>query len=311
MSRINLSLALLALVGLPVAISVSAPASSFAVENPDTYYSSGSERGFWFYEDPPKPEEKKEEKKKPAPAPQTTPESPYKLRNPSLSDYTYDQLWEMHPDDFYELQESFKKKAVQSPSEQNVTEYYEMQEIARKKSLAFTNASQYVWQKYPELSTASDNPVTIPGGLAQTTQINEEKQAKLRQYQNEFALIYFTKQGCKYCTEQTKINQWFKSQTGWTIKNVDVDDNRNLAAKLGITITPSLVLIQKGNDDFMPVSAGVVSATELEDRTYRAIRLLAKEVTPDQYGIYDFQKGGGYDTGIRDFATKRKGQRRQ
>lgn len=288
---------------IAIVIALAMPSLSLA----DYYSDSG--KGWWWYDrDATEVEEKQDEKpRKPAPAP---PESEYKKRNPSLKDYSYQQLWDMHPDDFYELQESFKKKAVQNANEDNVREYYEMQDIARRKALAFTNTAQYVWQKYPELTTGPDYPTTAPGNLSQVTQMNDEKRGKLRNFKDDFALVYFTQQGCSYCTEQTKILDWFKSQTGWSVKPVDINENRELANKLGVTITPSLILIQKGNQDFMPVSAGVIAANDIEDKTYRAIRLLAKEISPEQYSIYEFQKGGGYDTGKRDFPTNKRREKR-
>ena len=294
--------------------SLIAPALVLALATPamalSDYYSD-SGKGWWWY-DRDKPEEPIEKKaiKKPL-ASTPAPEAEFKRRNPSLLDYTYEQLWHMHPDDFYELQESFKKRAVQEATETNVREYFELQEIARKKALAFTNTAQYVWQKYPELTTGPDYPTTNPGNLAQISQISIEKQHKLRQYQDTFALLYFTKAGCAYCEEQTKILAWFKASTGWTIKPIDIDLNPQLASKLGVTMTPSLILIQKGNQDYLPVAAGVISAAEVEDKTYRAVRLLAKEIAPEEYSIYDFQKGGSYDLKKHEFPTRQRREQRQ
>lgn len=269
-------------------------------------YYSGSGTGWWWYD-----REEKQEAEKPEPEapPQVQPrqQAPAKQhRLPSLDDYTYEQLWSMHPDDFYELQEDFKKRAVQDASENNVREYYEVQEIARKKALAFTNTAQYVWQKYPELTTAKDYPITTPGNLAQVGQISDERQKKLRQYKDSFALIYFTKEGCPYCVEQEKILKWFQSSTEWTVKPIDIGQNPELASKFGITMTPSLILVQRGKQDHFPVSSGVISATEIEDKTYRAVRLLTKEISPEEYSIYDFQKGGGYDVREKEFPTKKR-----
>ena len=60
-------------------------------------------------------------------------------------------------------------------------------------------------------------------------------------------------------------------------------------------ITPTLILIQKGNQDYLPVSAGVISADEIEDKAYRAVRLLKGDISPEEYSLYEFQKGGGFD----------------
>ena len=128
-------------------------------------YYSDSGTGWWWYQKEP---EKKEEKEK-------SPKKTKAKRAPALSDYSYDEIWNMHPDDFEKFAESLKRKAVQNPSEENVKDYYEVQEIARKKALAFTNVAQYVWQKYPELTTAKDYPIATPAISAALTRSRRKR----------------------------------------------------------------------------------------------------------------------------------------
>ena len=229
-------------------------------------------------------------------------------------DYTYDEIWNMHPDDFERFGESLKKKAVQNPSEENVKDYYEVQEIARKKALAFTNVAQYVWQKYPELTTARDYPIATPGNLSRVNQIKEEKTRKLRDNKEEFALVYFYRTDCDYCQQQQPIIDWFTKSTGWQVKKINTEENTAMTEKFGIELTPAMILIQKGNKDFFPVSSGLITAEEIEDKTYRAVRLLKGEITPEEFSLYDFQRGGGFDVKKRplniDRNERNSGERR-
>lgn len=247
-------------------------------------YYNDSAKGWWWYQ-------KEAKKSSGKPAKKKNPSS----SGPSLKDYSYEQIWEMHPDQFQEFAEALKKKAVQKPSEENVKDYFEVQEIARKKALAFSNVAQYVWQKYPELTTKKDYPITTPGNLARIAQINEERQHTLRNNREDFALIYFQRPDCSYCDEQSRILDWFTGETGWTVKKVNIQENPTLAAKFNVEITPTLILIQKGKQDYLPISAGVISADEIEDKAYRAVRLLKGEISPEEYSLYEFQKGGGFD----------------
>ena len=266
---------------------------SFSVTASASYYTESS-KGWWWYQKEPQKQADKPEKKKP---PKFT---------PSLKDYSYEQIWEMHPDQFQEFAEALKKKAVQKPSEENVKDYFEVQEIARKKALAFSNVAQFVWQKYPELTTRKDYPITTPGNLARIAQINEERQRTLRDNRDDFALLYFQRPDCSYCDEQSRILDWFTSETGWTVKKVDIQENPGLAGKFSVEITPTMILIQKGNQDYLPVSAGVISADEIEDKAYRAVRLLKGEVTPEEYSLYEFQKGGSFDVKKRRLQEKER-----
>lgn len=253
-------------------------------------YYGDSAKGWWWYQKEPEKQVEKQEKRKISPK-----------SAPSLKDYSYEQVWEMHPDQFQEFAEALKKKAVQKPTEQNVKEYFEVQEIARKKALAFSNVAQFVWQKYPELTTKKDYPITTPGNLARIAQITEERQRVLRDNRDNFALIYFHRPDCSYCDEQSHILDWFSRETSWTVKKVDILHNPELAARFTIEITPTLILIQKGNQDYLPVSAGVISADEIEDKAYRAVRLLKGDISPEEYSLYEFQKGGGFDVKKRRF----------
>lgn len=258
-------------------------------------YYRDSQKGWWWGERTVEEEpEQKEEKKV---APKKEEQEPWVP--PPLSAYKYDDVWNMHPDQFYELQEAYKKKAVQDPSYENTKDYYELSEIARKKSSAFTSASQYVWQKHPELTVAKDYPIATPGNMSRVANISGERRAVLRKNQDKYALIFFWKPGCSYCEDQKKILSWFESQTGWIVKPVNILENPRAAAKVGVEITPTTILIKKGSKDHFPVSAGVISAEEVEDKTYRAVRLLNGEITPQEYSTYDFQKGGGFDPNSR------------
>ncbi|AAR35500.1 conjugal transfer protein TraF [Geobacter sulfurreducens] len=265
---------------------------SLSVSASASYYTDSATGWWWYQKEPEKQAEKPARKKKPA--------KPV----PSLKDYTYEQIWEMHPDQFQEFAEALKKKAVQKPSEENVKEYFEVQEIARKKALAFSNVAQFVWQKYPELTTKKDYPITTPGNLARISQINEERQRVLRDNRDDFALVYFQRPDCSYCDEQSRILDWFTNETGWTVKKVNISENTGLAAKFSVEITPTLILIQKGNQDYLPVSAGVISADEIEDKAYRAVRLLRGDISPEEYSLYEFQKGGGFDVKKRRLQDK-------
>ena len=76
-----------------------------------------------------------------------------------------------------------------------------------------------------------------------------------------------------------------------------MNQNPELAARLGVNTTPSLILIRKGNEGYIPVSTGVTTLDDMEQRLYRGIRFLNGETTPENWSLYEFQKGQGFDTG--------------
>lgn len=270
-------------------------------------FNPNSGHGYWWYERDAEQEEQSQEESpeaEPEPKKEVEPEAkPKQKQYPSLSEYTYDQMWDMDPKEFQQLFDEFRAKAIRQPTEDNVKEYYQVSELARKKALAFANASEFVWQKYPELSTKADYPITVPGNQAKLAMETEERKHVLQQNREEFALVVMTKPGCGYCNAQQKILKWFTGNTGWVVKTVDISRQPEFGRKFGITTTPSLIMIQKGNQGYMPISAGVASVDEIERKTYYAIRYLKGQTSPQDFSLYDFQTGGGFDVNKRGYSN--------
>ncbi|ORJ61308.1 conjugal transfer protein TraF [Geothermobacter hydrogeniphilus] len=244
-------------------------------------YQEPPRRGYWWYETPPTKTEKKEEEP------------------PPLPNYTVQQMMEMDPDMLKDYAEAVTKEAIRLPTEENVRRHYLVQDIIRRKARAFTNVSELVWQKYPELTTAKDNPLTTPGRNAMTRAQIEERRQKLSQAREEFALLYFRSYSCAFCQAQDQILPLVTSRLGWQVKPIDIQANPALADRLGVETTPTLILIHKGSQDFFPVTTGVASVMEIESHLFRAIRLMRGEISPENFNLYDFQKGGGYDVETR------------
>jgi len=244
------------------------------------FYDTAKKGWFWYEEPAPEPEET---------------EIPASRPLPALADYSTEQLWDMHPDDFQALLMEFQKKAVQRPTEQNVLEYLTMQDLARRKAAAYANVASFVVQKYASLDVGRDYPVTAPGVVARVKMQKAEIETTIQAASEDHALLYFYSPDCSYCAEQQQILRFFTGQYGWQVKGIDINENQSAAVRFNINITPTLLLIGKGREEYIPVASGVVALEELERRLYRSIRLLNGQITPQEYSVYDFQKGGGLD----------------
>lgn len=247
------------------------------------FYDINKQGWFWYQDPVPKPERE-----------ETT--APPSRPVPTLTDYSIEELWDMHPDDFQALLMEFQKKAVQRPTEDNVLEYLTMQDMARRKAAVYANVASYVIQKNAGLDVGRDYPVSAPGVVARVKMQKEEIVATINRASSDHALLYFSSSDCPYCIEQQQILRFFTDRYGWQIKDIDIDENPGVAARFNIKITPALLLIGKDREQYIPVASGVVALEELERRLYRSIRLLSGQITPQEYSIYDFQKGGGFDS---------------
>lgn len=246
-----------------------------------------TKRGWFWYEDPPPQQDRQKDDRKE----QKTPR-----RLPSLDQYSINELWNMYPDDFQELLNVLQKKAVQAPTETNIMEYLTMQDIARRKALAYTSATMYVTQKHGELFNVNHvYPTAGPGITARVQLQRDEISGTINRAGKDHALIFFVKQGCGFCEKQAQILAYFRDKYGWPIKTVDIGRNINAATRFNITITPTLLLVTKGQSNYMTVSSGVIALTELERKLYRAIRYLQGSTRGDNFLMYDFQKGSALD----------------
>ncbi len=252
-----------------------------------TFYNN-TKNGWFWYEDPPPIQEEQET------APKTPGKPPRAI--PSLDTYSVDDLWNMYPDDFQELLNVLQKKAVQTPTEQNIVEYLTMQDIARRKALAYTNATMYVTQKYGELFNVNNvYPTAGPGITARVRMQQNEIFQTISRAENNHALIFFVSPGCGFCEKQAGILAYFREKYGWQIKTVDISRNIDAGIRFNVTITPTLLLIKKGQENYMTVTSGVIALTELERKLYRTIRYLQGNTQGDNFLMYDFQKGSAFD----------------
>ncbi len=263
------------------------PAASQAVSGQDApkkYYDRAKEGWFWYHD--PAPETEKEEEK---------PETHTARRVPKMEDYTIDDLWNMAPDDFKALSEEFLKKAVQSPTEANVVDYITMQDIARRKAATYASVVGYVTQKYSSFDMNSVFPTNTPGSIAMTRTQNKEIESTILQAKDNFAILFFTQQGCEFCDKQRNILRFFNDKYHWAIKELDINDRAEVAARFNIATTPSMLLISRGKDDYIPVAVGVESLDAIEAKLFRGVRLLNGDIKPEEYNTYDYQKGSLFD----------------
>lgn len=258
-------------------------------QNKEAYYKAPTKEGWWWYKDyqkSKKEEAKEEDKETEQPAQAFIPKS--------LKEYSYEELLYMHPDEFAKIYDFYLKKAVQKPTEESVYEFYNLQDVARKKALLFAHYAGYVWQKYPELSTERDVPISGPGITKRRDLIVKELQEYAKKNASEFGYVVFVQPGCGYCDSQLKILKYAESD-GIPVKVVDISKNPSVQAKFGVEVTPTIIVVDQKTGQYMPISSGVVSLDEIYTRTARAIRLMTGGDDPARYGIYDFQKGTSLD----------------
>jgi conjugal transfer pilus assembly protein TraF len=209
--------------------------------------------------------------------------------------YSYNEMWVMYPDDFKAYSSKVTKRAVQFPTEENIKHYLEVMDVTGRKSVAFTAAVNYVAQKNALYTREDTHPITAPGLKVMKDIRYHEVDRLIRNSRKEFALIMFTQPGCGFCDAQIDILSYFEETYGWPLRMVDIKENPAAGARFGVEQTPSIILVHKETKDYMRISSGVISLSNLKLRIYRSIRMMKNEILPEQWGTYDFEKGTGGD----------------
>jgi len=208
--------------------------------------------------------------------------------------YDYQELWNMHPDQFQKVYDQVTKLTVQNPTEENATEYLKLKDMATRKSMAFASVLSMVNQQHPEFAADISSSATAPGQRAEARAKTDEINRTILEEKDHFALVMFVREGCDYCVEQDNIIHFFENLYGWEIRKVNIDDHPALATKFNIQVTPTIIIVHEGGEHLF-ISYGVVSMADIEKRVYRSIRYLKGEITQEQWFMYDYEKEKGAD----------------
>ena len=244
---------------------------------------SDRKRGWWWYEKKSVEPEQKEKK-----------ETSISVKV-NLDDYTHQELWDMYPDNFQKILKIVLKQAVQNPTVKNVKDYLTMQDISKRKSMVFANVVGYVGQINPDFSINEAYPVTAPGRRALTAMTLEEKNDTIRKARDQYGLIMFSREECRFCRSQSEILAYFEDYFGWPVRNIDIGFQPDTATRFNVEKVPQIIIVSKETGDYMPISVGTTSMAELKDRIYRAIRMMEGKIGPEQWYIHDFEKGTSID----------------
>jgi len=215
---------------------------------------------------------------------------------PQMSTMTPEKIWNMHPDQFKELIEATHKRMVQYPDNDDLMGEWEyLKDIARRKSLAVTGAEMVYLQRHPEYNMNKDVPTLNQGKEAALKEQYQTIESKLKQEKGNYGLLFFYSPDCDYCSKQSGILKLFINKYKWDIKGVDVDRDPGAKNSFNVITTPTLLLVKRSTGDSITIAVGVVSFEDIENTIYKSIRYLNKEITPEQWNLYDYQKGGMMD----------------
>lgn len=215
--------------------------------------------------------------------------------NPSLPLPPTETLMALHPDEFRPLMESYKKESIWRPTVENVTAYYRLEDVARRRAAGWAAVKHLVMLQNPALAVSAQYPITGAGIRARTRQQQDDLAAVLTGARDEFGLVFLVQAGCPYCKAQRPILGRLASRFGWQVAEVDVAERPEAAERFGVETTPTILLVRRGDNRFLPVAIGVEDQPTLAQNLYRGIRLMRGEIRPEQFFTLDTEAGGPFD----------------
>ncbi len=106
---------------------------------------------------------------------------------------------------------------------------------------------------------------------------NDEHKTSLQQIAKTHGLFYFFRESCPYCKQFSPLLSSFAKRHGFHVTAITLDGgtspgfpnptrDNGAAQRLGVQTVPALYLVEPHSRAVTPVSFGVISPAELEER---------------------------------------------
>ena len=182
-----------------------------------------------------------------------------------------------------------QEAAFNNPTDQNLAAYWGAMRITTDMSTRFANRSKEWFAQYPELSEDRRRPNVAAALHARQDAVLERQLDLLASvWKSGAGLWFFYRSDCPYCHKQLPILEILAKSRGVDIIGVAIDgmplnetsnipwvpdlpraeDGQTAAQRLGITMTPSIVLVTP-DWQFKPVATGLASGTDITSAVIR------------------------------------------
>lgn len=189
---------------------------------------------------------------------------------------------EISPDVAKEEIESLKEQMeerrnimIVRPSAQNVRKYYELEKIMWDRALKLDAAYREAKFRYPELFDKQQDPTNVHAVKLKRKLDFEEGLRKIKDFAKEYDLVLFSKGDCRYSKEFAPILKNFSDTYGFVTEEISMDDQLtglfrgkrmpDLALKLGIKVSPTIVAVSKDGSKAFEMMRGYGAVAELEE----------------------------------------------
>lgn len=254
--------------------------ASFSIrsEVAETYWRD-RERGWFWYQDPPRDFELKEPPKSEPPAPVA---KPAETLPPELTQF---EALQKHL-------EQLEHIAYISPTEENVRRYLLLKTEVVDKASRFADVWQRVVWATPDLDpTVTGRPVTAKALEVFRSEGQREQERTAASLAGTHALLFFFRSDCPYCHQFAPMLTQFHAKYGIDIVPISMDGgalpdfpkprmDNGISARLNVQRWPALFLMDPAAAKITPIGYGVLAESELLERLYTITRPEADKMVP-------------------------------
>jgi len=258
---------------------------------PEPHFFLDKERGWFWREVQPEPK-----------TPTAKPEKPSTLSPPSIQGSLKSSPQEPLPLSaawFRKNLESYRDRAIDDPSSENVAAYYYLQRVMMDKAHRFTDVARQVVMSDPFLDENQRRPIATFAANETNRLAGVATEQALMTVARQAGILFFFRSDCPYCHIQAPLLAVLEKRFGFKVYAVSLDGkpmpgdlyldfhaDRGQANLLGVVSTPAMFLM-KPPDDLLPLSQGALSLDDLTGR----ILLVAHESGWIDDAVFDATRG--------------------
>lgn len=239
----------------------------------DSFYQD-KERGWFWYEEPPIVEIDDPEPREPSPQP-----PPEKQEEPTLAKPSGPKP--LSAEWFRKNMETYRDKAIDDPTHENVSTYMYLQRVMLDKAERFAEVSQRVVMADPLLDENSRRPIASFGAFAKDEMSTRGTEKVAKKLAEDAGLWFFYDSTCEFCVKQAGVLKGLINAYGFKVLAIardglplpggsfpDFTIDRGQAKKLGVETTPALFLVRPGeNGGAIQLGQGLLAGDEIIKRS--------------------------------------------
>jgi len=245
------------------------------------------ERGWFWYEKVPEPEEVQEIEPEQISIPEPTPEKKPEEVKPK-AEKKQEGPKPLSAEWFRKNMETYRDKAIDDPSQENVETYMYLQRVMLDKAERFTDASQRVVMSDPVLDENTRRPLATFGAFAMDDMAKKGINTAAKKLAGMAGLWFFYSSTCEFCVKEAGVLKGLMNAYGFNVLPIALDGlplpgnsfpeftiDQGQGKQLGVEGTPSLFLVKPGeNGGIVPLGTGLLAGDEIIKRaitlTYQA-----------------------------------------